>query len=52
MVSFRTNCLAAWELTLVEPAQKITVSVTTSQPAADDAAPVIDAPATVQTDGR
>ena len=51
MVSFRTNCLAAWELTLVEPAQKITVSVTTSQPAADDAAPVIDAPATVQTNG-
>ena len=52
MLQHRNNCLAAWELTLVEAAQaasadrKITVAV-----AADDAAPVIEAPGTVQTDG-
>ena len=58
VVSHRTNCLAGWELTLVEAAKAAPVrqatQISEQKPiagAADDAPPTIDAPGTVQTDG-
>ena len=57
-ISWRTGCLTGWELTLLEPAQAAPVQQAAAQRrneavavGADDAAPLIDAPGTVQTDG-